>query len=80
MSKSDLMAYVIKNRHDLEAIRVLFTPPLGVEIKRYPPMFTDDGKPIEENIRIAEEAMRNKFEEMDRQKQQKSKEDKYSDR
>ena len=79
MSKSDLMAYVMKNRHDLEAIRVLFTPPPGVKIKRYPPMYKD-GKPIEENIRIAEEAIRKKLEEMDRQKRQKSQEDEDSDR
>lgn len=71
MSKSELTAYVLENRNDLEAMRYLFRIPPGVEVKRYPPMFTEDGKPIEENIRIAEEAIRQKIEEMDRKKQNK---------
>lgn len=33
-----------------------------------PPMFTEDGQPIEENIRIAEEAIRKKAEEEDMRK------------
>lgn len=69
MSKSQLTAYVLENRHDLEAMRYLFRIPTGVEVKRYPPMFTNDGKPIKENILIAEEAMRQKLEEIDRKKQ-----------
>lgn len=69
ISKSELTAYVLENRHDLEAMLYLFRIPPGVEVKRYPPMLTNDGKPIEENIRIAEEAMRQKLEEIDRKKQ-----------
>jgi hypothetical protein len=68
MSKSELTTYVLENRHDLEAIRYLFRTPPGVKVKTYPPMFTDDGKPIEENIRIAEEAIRQKIEEIDNKK------------
>jgi hypothetical protein len=71
MSKSELTAYVLENRNDLEAMRYLFRLPPGVEVKRYPPMFTQDGKPIEENIRIAEEAIRQKIEEIDKKKQNK---------
>ncbi|MGH2416484.1 MAG: DUF6887 family protein [Microcystaceae cyanobacterium] len=74
MSKAELTAYVLENRNDIEAIRYLFRTPPGVEIKRYPPMVTDDGKPIEENIRIAEEAIRQKIEELDKKKQQKDEE------
>lgn len=69
MNKADLTAYVLENRNDLEAIRHLFRTPPGVEIKRYPPMYKN-GKPIEENIRIAEEAIRQKIEEIDKKKQQ----------
>lgn len=73
MSKSELMTYVMENRNDIEAIRVLFSPPPGVEIKRYPPLYKD-GQPIEENIRIAEDAIRQKLEEMDRQKSENNQE------
>ena len=52
-------------------MRYLFRIPPGVEVKRYPLMFTEDGKPIEENIRIAEEAIRQKIEEIDSKKQNK---------
>lgn len=71
MSKSELTAYVLENRNDLEAMRYLFRIPPGVEVKRYPPMFTEAGQPIEENIRIAEEAIRQKIEEIDKKKQNK---------
>lgn len=70
MSKSELTAYVLENRNDLEAMRYLFRIPPGVEVKRYPPMYKN-GKPIEENIRIAEEAIRQKLEEIDRKNQNK---------
>lgn len=69
MSKAELTVYVLENRNDLEAIRYLFRTPPGVEIKRYPPMYKD-GKPIEKNIRIAEEAIRQKIEEIDKKKKQ----------
>ncbi|GBF80456.1 DUF6887 family protein [Aphanothece sacrum] len=62
MSKAELKSYVLEHRDDLEAIRLLFSTPPGVEIKRYPAMFTDDGQPIEENIRIGEEAIQQRIE------------------
>ena len=69
MSKSELTAYVLENRNNLDAIRVLFRTPPGVEVKRYPPMFTPAGEPIDRNIQIAEAAIRQKLEEIDQQKQ-----------
>jgi CBS domain-containing protein len=61
MSKAELKAYVLKHRDDLEAIRFLFRVPAGVEVKRYPPICTEEGVPIEENIRIMEEAIQEKI-------------------
>ncbi|MEB3355350.1 MAG: hypothetical protein VKK04_01290 [Synechococcales bacterium] len=66
MSRDELRAYVLEHRDDLEAIRVLFHVAPDAQIQRFPPMFTKDGTPIEENIRIAEEAMRQRLEETDR--------------
>ena len=62
MSKAELKAYVLSHRDDDEAIRVFFgrrNPP-DSEAKWYGPMCTPEGLPIEENIRIAEEAIRKK--------------------
>jgi hypothetical protein len=58
MSTKELKAYVLANREDIEALEILLsrrTPDSEAII--YPSMFTEDGKPIEENIRIAEEAI-----------------------
>ena len=58
MSTKELRAYVLANREDIEALEILFsrrTPDSEAII--YPSMFTEDGKPIEENMRIIEEAM-----------------------
>jgi hypothetical protein len=69
MSKAELRAYVLSHRDDDEAIRVFFgrrNPP-DSEAKWYGPMCTPEGLPIEENIRIAEEAIRQKVD-RDREK------------
>ncbi len=60
MSKAELKAYVLSHRDDDEAIRVLFSRrnPPDSEATWYGPMCTPEGVPIEENIRIAEEAIR----------------------
>ncbi|MGB7439514.1 MAG: hypothetical protein WA919_00470 [Coleofasciculaceae cyanobacterium] len=60
MSKTELKAYVLSHRDDDEAIRVLFSRrnPPDSEATWYGPMSTPEGVPIEENIRIAEEAIR----------------------
>ncbi len=71
MSSKELIAYILAHREDDEAIRVLFsrrTPP-DSEATWYGPMVTADGTPIEENICIAEEAIRRRVEEADRRKQ-----------
>ncbi len=72
MSKAELKAYVLANRDDTEAIRFLFRIPPGIEVKRYPTMYDEEGAPIEENIRVAEEAIRQRVEETNRNPQYKS--------
>jgi len=69
MSKAELKAYVLSHRDDDEAIRVFFgrrNPP-DSEATWYGPMCTPEGVTIEENIRIAEEAIRQKVD-RDREK------------
>ena len=61
MSKAELKAYVLEHRDDLEAIRLLFRVPPGVEVKRYPSVCTEEGIPIEENIRIMEKAIQERI-------------------
>jgi hypothetical protein len=53
------LAYVLAHREDIEALEVLFSrrTPDSEAIIIYPSMFTEDGKPIEENKRIIEEAI-----------------------
>ncbi|MFB2838436.1 DUF6887 family protein [Floridanema evergladense] len=63
MSKAELKAYILAHRNDNEAIHALFsrrTPDSEATI--YPCIFTEEGLPIEENIRIAEEAIRQRVE------------------
>ncbi|NMG06582.1 hypothetical protein DP117_06755 [Brasilonema sp. UFV-L1] len=72
MSKAELKAYVLANRDDIEAIRFLFQIPSNMEVKRYPSMYDENGLPIEENIRLAEEAIKKRVEEVNRNRQQKS--------
>jgi hypothetical protein len=58
MSTKELRAYVLANREDIEALEILFsrrTP--DSEAMIYPSMFTEDGKPIEENNQIIAEAI-----------------------
>ncbi len=72
MSKAELKAYVLAHREDDEAIRVLFSRrnPPDSEATWYGPLYTPEGVPIEENIRIAEEAIRKRAE-IDSEKQRK---------
>lgn len=61
MSKAELRAYILEHRDDLEAIRHLFnrrTP--DWKDKRYPPL-SQNGVLIEENIRIMQEAIRQRI-------------------
>ncbi|MEG3837063.1 MULTISPECIES: DUF6887 family protein [unclassified Microcoleus] len=71
MSRSELKAYVLSHRHDDEAIQIFFgrrNPP-DSQATWYGQMCTPEGVPIEENIRIAEEAIKKRAE-IDREKQQ----------
>lgn len=70
MSKAELKAYVLAHREDDEAIRVLFSRrnPPDSEATWYGPMANEDGTPIEENIRMAQEAIRSRAG-LDREKQ-----------
>lgn len=69
MSIPELRAYVLEHREDDEAIRVLFHHP-SLKWKTFSPMYTEDGKPIEENIRLAEEELRKAIEK-DRERERK---------
>ncbi|MDX2242129.1 MAG: hypothetical protein NW224_15700 [Leptolyngbyaceae cyanobacterium bins.302] len=68
MSRPELKAYILEHRDDIEAMRAYFHDP-NVKWNRMPPMFDENGQPIEENIRLAEETIRRLAEE-DRKKQQ----------
>ncbi|MHC5676280.1 DUF6887 family protein [Nostoc sp.] len=70
MSTKELRAYVFAHREDLEALDILVsrrTP--DSEATWYGPMVTEDGMPIEENIRIAEEAIKQRIEQANQRKQ-----------
>lgn len=70
MTTKELIAYALAHREDIQPLRVLYsrrTP--DSEATWYGPMTTEDGTPIEENIRIAEEAIKRRIEEADRRKQ-----------
>ena len=58
MSTKELRAYVLAHREDLEALDMLVSRRSpDSEAIIYPSMFTEDGQPIEENIRITQEAI-----------------------
>ncbi|MFQ4142554.1 DUF6887 family protein [Chlorogloeopsis sp. ULAP02] len=71
MTSKELIAYVLAHREDDEAIRVLFSRrnPPDSEATWYGPMVTENGTPIEENIRIAEEAIKRRIEQENKRKQ-----------
>ncbi|MEA5534033.1 hypothetical protein VB691_08435 [Crocosphaera sp. XPORK-15E] len=63
MSKTDLKAYVLTHRDDMEAIRHLFSRRQSDEdTKHYPPL-AKDGLPIEENINIMKTAIQERLKE-----------------
>ncbi|MBN3899533.1 MAG: hypothetical protein HWQ41_30985 [Nostoc sp. NOS(2021)] len=70
MTNKELIAYALAHRDDVEPLRVLYsrrTP--DSEATWYGPMVTTDGTPIEENIRIAEEAIKQRIEQANKRKQ-----------
>lgn len=59
MTSAELRAYALAHRDDVEPLRVLYSRRSpDSEATWYGPMCTPEGVPIEENIRIAEEAIR----------------------
>jgi hypothetical protein len=69
MTSAELRAYALAHRDDIEPLRVLYSRRSpDSEATWYGPMCTPEGVPIEENIRIAEEAIRQRAEK-DREKQ-----------
>ncbi|MEH1932196.1 MAG: hypothetical protein V7L14_00350 [Nostoc sp.] len=70
MTNKELIAYALAHRDDVEPLRVLYsrrTP--DSEATWYGPMVTTDGTPIEENIRIAEEAIKQRIEQANKRNQ-----------
>ena len=69
MTSAELRAYALVHRDDVEPLRILYSRRSpDSEATWYGPMCTPEGVPIEENIRIAEEAIRQRAE-RDREKQ-----------
>lgn len=68
MTNPELKAYILNHRDDDEALRALFSRrhPSDEEATWYGPFTTADGTPIEENIRIAEEAIKQRIEQGNR--------------
>ena len=65
MSKKELTAYVLANREDMEALDALVSRRSpDSEATIYPAMFTEYGVPIEESIRVAEDAIAQKVEQV----------------
>jgi hypothetical protein len=63
MTSAELRAYALAHRDDVEPLRVLYSRRSpDSEAIWYGPMCTPEGVPIEENIRIAEEAIRQRAE------------------
>ena len=63
MTSAELRAYALAHRDDIEPLRVLYSRRSpDSEATWYGPMSTPEGVPIEENIRIAEEAIRQRAE------------------
>ncbi len=69
MTNAELRAYALAHRDDIEPLRVLYSRRSpDSEATWYGPMSTPEGAPIEENIRIAEEAIQQRTQ-RDREKQ-----------
>lgn len=62
MPTPELRAYVLKHRDDLEALDILVSRrTLDSKATWYGPMDTEDGVPIEENIQLAEDAIKQRI-------------------
>ncbi len=73
MSRKELTAYMLEHREDMEAIEALVSRRSpDSEATWYPAPCTPEGVPIAENIRIMEEAFRQRIEEIDKKKRSQS--------
>lgn len=69
MSRKELTAYVLAHREDMEALDALVSRRThDSEATIYPAMFTEEGVPIEENIRIGQEAIKQRIEKANQRK------------
>lgn len=69
MSTKELTTYVLKHRNDLEAIDILVSRRSpDEEATWYEAMTTSDGEPIEENIVLAQEAIRQRVQSIENKK------------
>lgn len=69
MTNKELIQYILAHREDLEPLQVLYerrTP--DSEATWYPAPCTPEGEPIEENIRIMEEAIKQRINQAKQQK------------
>ena len=73
MTVAELRKYVLAHRDDMEALRALFHHP-SLKYQQMPLLVTEDGMPITENIRIAEEAIKKKAEIARKKQKQREKE------
>ncbi|NHC33574.1 DUF6887 family protein [Scytonema millei] len=69
MSVPELRAYVLQHKDDIEAIRALFHHP-SLKWQSMPPLVDQGGLPIEENIRTAEEAIKQRIEQAKRKQEE----------
>ncbi len=78
MTNAQLKAYALAHRDEIEPLRVLFSRrnPPDSEATWYGPMVTKEGVPIEENIRIAEEAIKQKIAKYEEKQKEKELEEK----
>lgn len=58
MSVFELRTYVLTHRDDIDAIRALFFHPSLVDKYQEMPALYENGEPVAENIRLAEEKIR----------------------
>lgn len=61
MNKTELRDYVLAHKEDMEAVRLLFQTPDYLSVVHYPAVSTEEGLPIKENIKIMEEAIKQKI-------------------
>jgi len=80
MTSAELITYALSHRQEVEPLRVLYRRRQpDSEVTWYGPMVTADGTPIEANIRIAEAAIQERLELLDRQNRNRIREEGAAD-